>query len=64
MNAKVQELMTRRVVTMQPHATIGHARTLLARNKIHALPVVGQAMYVPEIRANSAELRIQVTEAN
>ena len=28
----------------------------------HALPVVGQAMYVPEIRANSAELRIQVTD--
>jgi alpha-2-macroglobulin len=31
--------------------------------KFHALPVVGQAMYVPEIRANSAELRIQVTDA-
>jgi CBS domain-containing protein len=40
MNAKIHELMTRRVVTTQPHATIGHARTLLARNKIHALPVV------------------------
>ena len=40
MNVKIDELMTRRVVTMQPHATIGHARTLLARNKIHALPVV------------------------
>ncbi|HEX4265047.1 MAG TPA: alpha-2-macroglobulin family protein [Verrucomicrobiae bacterium] len=31
--------------------------------KFHALPVLGQAMYVPEIRANSAELRINVEDA-
>ena len=30
--------------------------------KFHALPVVGQAMYVPEIRANSAEVRINVVD--
>ncbi|HWD94563.1 MAG TPA: alpha-2-macroglobulin family protein [Verrucomicrobiae bacterium] len=30
--------------------------------KFHALPVIGQAMYVPEIRANSAELRINVED--
>ncbi len=30
--------------------------------KFHALPLVGYAMYVPEIRANSEELRITVTE--
>lgn len=29
----------------------------------HALPVVGHAMYVPEIRANSAEVRVKVTES-
>jgi len=40
MNAKIHELMTRSVVTMQPHGTVGHARTLLERNKINALPVV------------------------
>ena len=28
--------------------------------KYHALPVIGQAMYVPEIRANSVETRINV----
>lgn len=28
----------------------------------HALPVLGQAMYVPEIRANGGELRINVVE--
>jgi hypothetical protein len=31
--------------------------------RFHALPVLGQAMYVPEIRANSAELRINVEDA-
>ena len=29
----------------------------------HALPVLGQAMYVPEIRCNGAELRVVVTGA-
>ena len=29
----------------------------------HALPVLGHAMYVPEIRCNGAEVRIEVTEA-
>jgi uncharacterized protein YfaS (alpha-2-macroglobulin family) len=31
--------------------------------QFHALPVVGHAMYVPEIRCNGAELRVQVNEA-
>ena len=31
--------------------------------KFHALPVLGQAMYVPEIRANSVELRVTVEDA-
>ena len=30
--------------------------------RFHALPVVGHAMYVPEIRANSAEVRVTVQE--
>ncbi len=30
----------------------------------HALPVLGQAMYVPEIRCNGAEVRVTVAEAN
>jgi uncharacterized protein YfaS (alpha-2-macroglobulin family) len=30
--------------------------------QFHALPVVGYAMYVPEIRCNGAELRLAVTE--
>ncbi len=31
--------------------------------EFHALPVLGQAMYVPEIRCNGAELRVKVTDA-
>ena len=31
--------------------------------EFHALPVLGHAMYVPEIRCNGAELRVRVTEA-
>jgi hypothetical protein len=30
--------------------------------EFHALPVLGQAMYVPEIRCNGAELRVTVTD--
>jgi len=32
--------------------------------EFHALPVLGHAMYVPEIRCNGAELRVKVVEAN
>lgn len=31
--------------------------------QFHALPVIGHAMYVPEIRCNGAEVRINVVEA-
>jgi uncharacterized protein YfaS (alpha-2-macroglobulin family) len=34
-----------------------------APGQFHALPALGQAMYVPEIRANSAEVRINVEDA-
>jgi uncharacterized protein YfaS (alpha-2-macroglobulin family) len=32
--------------------------------KFHALPVIGQAMYVPEIRCNGEEIRINVVESD
>ncbi len=32
--------------------------------KFHALPVIGHAMYVPEIRCNGEEVRIEVADAN
>ncbi|MBL6764909.1 MAG: alpha-2-macroglobulin [Verrucomicrobiae bacterium] len=33
-----------------------------APGRFHALPVLGQAMYVPEIRCNSAEIRLGVAD--
>ena len=33
-----------------------------APGTFHALPLLGQAMYVPEIRANGDEVRVTVTE--
>jgi LysM repeat protein len=32
--------------------------------QFHALPVLGHAMYVPEIRCNGAEIRVNVQDAN
>ena len=40
MNVKIRDLMSARVVTAQPHHTVEHVRGLLARNRIHAVPVV------------------------
>ena len=40
MNVKVKELMTKSVVTTQPHVPIAKVRTLVGRSKVGALPVV------------------------
>lgn len=40
MNAKVHDLMTESVITVEPDATIDRVRRILQRNKVGALPVV------------------------
>lgn len=40
MNAKIDDVMTAQVVTTEPHVSISHARSMMAKNKIGALPVV------------------------
>jgi CBS domain-containing protein len=40
-NVKINELMANRVIAVEPHHSVDHVRSLLARNKIHAVPVVG-----------------------
>ena len=40
MNVKVHDLMTRSVVTTEPHRSVDHVRKLLERNKVGAIPVV------------------------
>ncbi|MEQ8461106.1 MAG: CBS domain-containing protein [Sandaracinaceae bacterium] len=41
MNAKVSDVMAKRVITAEPHHTVDHVRGLMQRNKISAVPVVG-----------------------
>lgn len=37
---RVEELMTKQVISATRHQTVGHARTLFAEHAIHSLPVV------------------------
>ena len=41
MNLKISDLMAKRVVTAAPHHKVGHLRDIMARNRFHAVPVVG-----------------------
>jgi CBS domain-containing protein len=41
MNVKIADVMAKRVISTQPHHTVEHVRSLLQRNRIHAVPVVG-----------------------
>ena len=40
MSIKVEELMTKSVITAQPHQSIEHVRHMLEKNSISAVPVV------------------------
>ena len=40
MSVKIEELMTRSVITAQPHHSVEHVRQMLEKNSISAVPVV------------------------
>lgn len=40
MNVKVDEVMTGRVVTTEPHRSIEHVRRMMGRSKVGAIPMV------------------------
>ena len=40
MSIKVEELMTKSVITAQPHQSVEHVRNMLDRNSISSVPVV------------------------
>lgn len=40
MNVKVNELMANRVVTTEPHVTLGHVQAMMKRSKVGAVPIV------------------------
>ena len=41
MNIKIADIMAKRVIVAEKHHTVGHARDVMGRNRIGALPVVG-----------------------
>lgn len=40
MNVKIADLMAKRVITAQKHHSVEHLRGIMARNRIHAVPIV------------------------
>jgi len=62
-----QELRDRKVALFIDHLPegvwqISYEMRAEIPGAFHALPVLGHAMYVPEIRTNGAEVRIRVLE--
>lgn len=62
-----QELRDRKVALFIDHLPAGvwqlsYEMRAESPGVFHALPVLGQAMYVPEIRTNGAEIRVNVVE--
>jgi acetoin utilization protein AcuB len=49
MNVKVKDLMVKSVITTMPHKTVGHAQSIMAKNKIKSVPVVDNEMNVKGI---------------
>ncbi|MBT4492284.1 MAG: CBS domain-containing protein [Gammaproteobacteria bacterium] len=40
MSVKVEDLMTKSVITVQPHQSVEHVRSMLEKNSISAVPVI------------------------
>jgi len=49
MNVKIEDLMVTSVVTTHKHQTVGHAKDIMKRNRIHSLPIVNEAHEVEGI---------------
>ena len=49
MNIKVKDLMVKSVITTMPHKTIGHAQSIMSKNKIKSVPVVDGNMEIKGI---------------
>jgi len=44
MNIVIKDLMSPRVVTTQPHKSVGHVKDIMRTNKVHSVPVVNAEM--------------------
>ena len=40
MNIKVKDLMVKSVITTMPHKSVGHAQSIMTKNKIKSIPIV------------------------
>ena len=49
MNVKVKDLMVKSVITTRPHKSIGHAQSIMAKNKIKSIPIVDKELNVQGI---------------
>ncbi|GAB5551401.1 MAG: CBS domain-containing protein [Saprospiraceae bacterium] len=49
MNIKVKDLMVKSVITTMPHKTVGHAQSIMKKNKIKSIPVVDSDLNIKGI---------------
>lgn len=61
MNVKVKDLMVKSVVTTLPHKTVGHAQSIMTKNKIKSIPIVDNEMKVKGI-ITSTDLLQDISE--
>lgn len=63
MIAKVADLMTAHTITAQPHHTVAHVRSMMEKNKIHAIPIAdtnGEVAGIVSSKDLAADLRDNV----
>lgn len=49
MNIKVKDLMVKSVITTMPHKTVGHAQSIMTKNKIKSIPVIDSDLNIKGI---------------
>ena len=57
MNIKVKDLMAKSVITTMPHKTVGHAQSIMAKNKIKSIPIIDSEMNIKGIITSSDMLQ-------
>ena len=62
MNIIVKDLMIKSVITTMPHKTIGHAQSIMTKNKIKSVPVVDSEMEIKGI-ITATDLLEELSEA-
>lgn len=57
MNIKIKDLMVQSVITTFPHKSVGHAQSIMVRNKIKSIPIVDSEKQVKGIITSSDILK-------